>query len=64
MTAGLSCPLIYRVRVRNWRATNQIQSLTLPWTQKIINTKTLHNDLFAIVTNLYQHFNNTKNGTN
>ena len=29
-------------RVRIWKLTNQMRSLTLPWIQKNINTKTIH----------------------
>ena len=36
--------LPHRVKVKTWRQTNQIQTPMLPWTQKNINTKILHND--------------------
>lgn len=36
--------LPHRARVKTWRQSNQIQTLMLPWTQKNINTKILHND--------------------
>ena len=36
-----------------WRVTNQIQRQMLPWIQKNINTKILHNFLFIVNCEMY-----------